>query len=82
MPLVIGDRVRVVSGEHQGRLGVVANHEDEQTFIIRALRPSPIRDVLLARFDVPLGSYAVRLDAGRTVVFKEKALRPWVSLTT
>ncbi len=78
---MIGDRVLVISGEHRGRLGVVTNHEEEQAAIIKVLRPSPIRDVLLTRFDVCLGSYAIRLDGGRTVVFKEGALKPWVYLT-
>jgi hypothetical protein len=60
-----GDRVRVLSGEHEGRLGFITDVSARRAAVDAILKPSEIRTRLLAKLDVPQGHHAVQLDHAR-----------------
>ena len=57
-----GTRVRISSGEHEGRLGEIVDHVSLTASILKFLKDSPTRAKLLERLNVPAGCHAVRLD--------------------
>lgn len=58
-----GDRIRVVTGEHAGRLGTVTDNADQIAQICDLLLESPTRQAMLANLLVTPGNHAIRLDA-------------------
>lgn len=57
-----GDRVRVVRGEHEGRIGTVTDVAARRAAVDAILKPSETRTRLLAKLNVPVGYHAVQLD--------------------
>jgi hypothetical protein len=60
-----GDRVRVILGEFEGRVGTILNPSAQIEAVRALLKPSPSRDEVERRFLVPPAHHGVLLDSGR-----------------